>query len=147
MTIDAVVLASTFALACVIGVHWFNLDTKTAILIGAGSSICGAAAVLATEPVVRARAEQVTVAASTVVVFGTVSIFLYPLLFDLNERWQRLPGGARAVGMYAGSTIHEVAQGVAAARSMGPDAAHAAEAADAAVIAKMVRVVMLAPSS
>ena len=136
---DALVLGSTFALACTIGIQWLGMDRKTAMLIGAGSSICGAAAVMAAEPVVKARAEQVTVAVATVVVFGTVAIFLYPLLFELNQHWQLVPGGADGFGIYIGSTLHEVAQVVAAARSVGP------HAADTAVIAKMVRVMMLAP--
>ena len=139
VVVDALVLCSTFGLACWIGMRWLGLERETAMLIGAGSSICGAAAVLATEPVVKARAEQVTVAVATVVVFGTLSIFLYPVLFQLNQAWGVIPGGAKGFGQYAGSTIHEVAQVVAAARSIGP------EAADAAVIAKMVRVMMLAP--
>lgn len=136
---DALVLSSTFALACLVGIKWLGMDRKTVMLIGAGSSICGAAAVMAAEPVVRARAEQVTVAVATVVVFGTLSIFLYPVLFDLNQHWQFISGGAEGFGIYAGSTIHEVAQVVAAARSVG------SHAADTAVIAKMVRVMMLAP--
>jgi uncharacterized integral membrane protein (TIGR00698 family) len=139
VAIDALVLGSTFALACFIGTRWLGLDRKTAMLIGAGSSICGAAAVMAAAPVVKARAEQVTVAIATVVVFGTLAIFLYPVLFDLNQTWHLIPGGATGFGIYAGSTIHEVAQVVAAARSVGP------HAADTAVIAKMVRVMMLAP--
>ena len=139
VAIDALVLGSTFALALWIGTRWLGLDRKTAMLIGAGSSICGAAAVMAAEPVVKARAEQVTVAVATVVVFGTLAIFLYPVLFELNQHLQWIPGGAAGFGIYAGSTIHEVAQVVAAARSVGADAANAA------VIAKMVRVMMLAP--
>jgi uncharacterized integral membrane protein (TIGR00698 family) len=136
---DALVLGSTFALACFVGIQLLGMDRKTAMLIGAGSSICGAAAVMAAEPVVKARVEQVTVAVATVVVFGTLAIFLYPLLFELNQKWQLIPGGAARFGIYAGSTIHEVAQVVAAARAVGP------QAADTAVIAKMVRVMMLAP--
>lgn len=139
VAIDALVLGSTFTLACFIGTRWLGLDRKTAMLIGAGSSICGAAAVMAAEPVVCARPEQVTVAVATVVVFGTLAIFLYPVLYQLNQHWQLIPGGAHGFGIYAGSTIHEVAQVVAAARSVGPDAA------DTAVIAKMVRVMLLAP--
>ncbi|CAN7718902.1 YeiH family protein [Variovorax sp. LjRoot84] len=139
VAIDALVLSSTFALACWIGTRWLGMDRKTAMLIGAGSSICGAAAVMAAEPVVKARAEQVAVAVATVVVFGTLAIFLYPLLFELNQHLRLIPGGANGFGIYAGSTIHEVAQVAAAARSVGPDAA------DTAVIAKMVRVMMLAP--
>jgi uncharacterized integral membrane protein (TIGR00698 family) len=137
--IDALVILSTFSLACLIGTRLFGLDRKTAMLIGAGSAICGAAAVMATEPVVRGRADQVTVAISTVVLFGTIAIFLYPVLYTLNVHWLLLPLGANAFGIYAGSTIHEVAQVVAAGRSVGADTANTA------VITKLVRVMMLAP--
>jgi uncharacterized integral membrane protein (TIGR00698 family) len=137
--IDAVLLSSTFALALFLGTRLFGLDRTTSMLIGAGNAICGAAAVMATEPLLRARSEQVTVAISTVVVFGTVAIFVYPALYDLNQHWQLLPAGSRAFGIYAGSTIHEVAQVFAAARSIS------VETANTAVITKMVRVMMLAP--
>jgi uncharacterized integral membrane protein (TIGR00698 family) len=139
VVIDALVLSSTFALSWWAGTRLFGLDRKTAMLIGAGSSICGAAAVMAAEPVVRGRAEQVTVAISTVVVFGTVAIFLYPALYHLNTRYLLLSANPTAYGIFAGSTIHEVAQVVAAGRAI-TDAA-----ANTAVITKMVRVMMLAP--
>ncbi|MGH8210969.1 MAG: YeiH family protein, partial [Steroidobacteraceae bacterium] len=132
-------LSSTFALAYVLGTRLFGLDRATSMLIGAGNAICGAAAVMATGPLLRAKAEQVTVAISTVVVFGTVAIFVYPALYDLNLQWQLLPAGSRVFGIYAGSTIHEVAQVFAAGRSIS------AATADTAVITKMVRVMMLAP--
>jgi uncharacterized integral membrane protein (TIGR00698 family) len=137
--IDALLLSSTFALAQILGTRVFGLDRGTSMLIGAGNAICGAAAVMATEPLLRARAEQVTVAISTVVVFGTVAIFVYPALYDLNLHWQLLPPGSRAFGIYAGSTIHEVAQVFAAGRSIS------SATANTAVITKMVRVMMLAP--
>jgi len=137
--IDALLLSSTFALAHFLGTRFFGLDRSTSMLIGAGNAICGAAAVMATEPLVRAKSEQVTVAISTVVVFGTVAIFVYPALYELNLHWQLIPAGTRAFGIYAGSTIHEVAQVFAAGRSISP------ETANTAVITKMVRVMMLAP--
>ena len=139
IAIDALVLASTFGLAMFLGTRVFKLERNSAILIGAGSSICGAAAVMATEPVVKGRSEDVTVAVSTIVVFGTIAIFLYPLLYQLNLGWQVLGATPTAFGVYIGSTVHEVAQVVAAGKSIGQ------EAANAAVIAKMVRVMMLAP--
>lgn len=132
--IDACMLTSTFALAYFVGVRLFKLEPDAVMLIGAGSSICGAAAVMATEPVLRARSEQVTVAVSTVVVFGSVAIFLYPLLHGLS-----FLHGRADFGVYIGSTVHEVAQVVAAARSIDE------HTANTAVIAKMVRVMMLAP--
>lgn len=139
VVIDAIVLSSTFALAWFLGTRIFKLDRNTALLIGAGSSICGAAAIMAAEPVVGGRAEQVTVAVSTVVVFGTLATFLYPALYHLNAQWHLLPVSESAYGIFTGSTVHEVAQVVAAGHAIS-DAA-----ANTAVIAKMVRVMMLAP--
>lgn len=63
--IDVLTLSSTFLLACFLGQKVFGLDKHTSWLIGAGNSICGAAAVLATEPVVKAEASKVTVAVAT----------------------------------------------------------------------------------
>ncbi|MGB3254447.1 YeiH family putative sulfate export transporter, partial [Buttiauxella gaviniae] len=79
--IDILTLTSTFALACWLGQKVFGLDKQTSWLIGAGSSICGAAAILATEPVVKAEASKVTVAVATVVIFGTLAIFIYPMIY------------------------------------------------------------------
>ena len=135
LVIDALTLISTFALACFIGKKVFGLDKETCWLIGAGSSICGAAAVLASEPVIKARADKVTVAVATVVIFGTLAIFLYPALWPLLSHWF----SPEAYGIYMGSTMHEVAQVVAAGHAIGP------ETESAAVIAKMLRVMMLAP--
>jgi len=136
---DALVLVSTFVLAVALGVYWLKLDEDTAMLIGAGSAICGAAAVMAAEPVVRGRSEQVTVAVATVVVFGTLAMLLYPLLYLLNQHWGLIPGGDHGFGVYVGASVHEVAQVLAVGRSISEPAA------DTAVITKMVRVMMLAP--
>jgi uncharacterized integral membrane protein (TIGR00698 family) len=137
--IDAIVLSSTFALSCWAGTRLFGLNRRTAMLIGAGSSICGAAAVMATEPVVRGRAEEVCVAVSTVVAFGTLAIFIYPALYHLNDRVHWLSVTPFAYGIFTGSTVHEVAQVIAAGKAV------ADTAANTAVITKLVRVMMLAP--
>ena len=60
---------------------------------------------MAAEPVAKARAGQVTVAVATVVVFGTLATFPYPALFQLNQHWALIPGGANGFGIYAGSTL------------------------------------------
>lgn len=135
IVIDVLTLSSTFMLACFLGQKVFGLDRHTSWLIGAGSSICGAAAVLATEPVVKAEASKVTVAVATVVIFGTIAIFLYPAMYPLLAHWF----SPETYGIYIGSTMHEVAQVVAAGHAVSPDAENAA------VIAKMLRVMMLAP--
>lgn len=137
VSVDTIMLISTFVLSVFLGTRLFGMDRKASMLIGAGSAICGAAAVMAAEPVVRGRAEQVTVAVATVVVFGTLGIFLYPVLFHMGLSF--IPSNTTAFGIYAGSTIHEVAQVAAAASSISADTANTA------VITKMVRVMMLAP--
>jgi uncharacterized integral membrane protein (TIGR00698 family) len=137
--IDLLTLSSTFMLACWLGQRVFGLDQKTVMLIGAGSSICGAAAVIATEPVLKADANKVAVAIATVVIFGTLAIFVYPWLYTLNLHYQWLPFSQETFGIFAGSTMHEVAQVVAAGHAIGPDAENAA------VITKMIRVMLLAP--
>ena len=137
--IDALVLCSTFALAWWLGTRVLGLERNTALLIGAGSSICGAAAVMAAEPMVKGRAEQVAIAVATVVVFGTLAMFLYPLLYRWGVHAGWMPLDDTGYGVFTGSTVHEVAQVVAAGRAVSQPAA------DAAVIAKMVRVMMLAP--
>lgn len=137
--IDAIVLTSTFVLAQWLGKRWLGLDPRTAILVGAGSSICGAAAVLATAPVAKARADDVAVAVATVVVFGTIGTFLYPAFYQWNLAAQWLPLPESTYGLWVGSTVHEVAQVVAAGEAIS------SSAADMAVVAKMVRVMMLAP--
>ncbi len=131
--IDLTMIILTFSLALSLGTKLFKLDRQTAILIGAGSSICGAAAVLATEPVIKAQAHKVSVAVATVVVFGTLSMFLYPAVFPY------LHLSEHAFGIFVGSTVHEVAQVV------GAGAAISDTAANTAVIEKMLRVMMLAP--
>ncbi|MCA1175227.1 MULTISPECIES: YeiH family putative sulfate export transporter [unclassified Pantoea] len=138
VVIDVLMLTSTFTLACWLGRKILKLDRETAWLIGAGSSICGAAAVLATEPVIKAESSKVAVAVATVVIFGTLAIFLYPLIWHSVSPW--LPGlSLSEFGIYTGSTMHEVAQVVAAGHAISP------ETENAAVIAKMLRVMMLAP--
>lgn len=139
VVIDALVLSSTFLLAQWIGQKLLGMDKRTTLLVGAGASICGAAAVLATEPVAKGRAEDVAVAVATVVVFGTIGTFLYPALFHWNAEFGWLNVDAQQYGIFVGSTVHEVAQVVAAGEAIG------SQAADTAVIAKMVRVMMLAP--
>lgn len=135
IVIDVLTLSSTFFLACVLGQNVFGLDKHTSWLIGAGSSICGAAAVLATEPVLKAESSKVTVAIATVMIFGTLAIFIYPAIYPLLAHWFT----PENYGIYIGSTMHEVAQVVAAGHAVSP------ETESAAVIAKMLRVMMLAP--
>lgn len=134
---DTLVLTSTFLLTYWLGTRWLKVDKQTTLLIGAGASICGAAAVIAAEPVVKAEAHKVTIAVATVVVFGTIAMLLYPFLYQLG--WLQPWLNAQQYGIYTGSTIHEVAQVVVAGNAVST------EVGNTAVVTKMIRVMMLAP--
>lgn len=136
---DMAIVAITFGLALVLGRRVFGLSSTQAALIGAGSAICGAAAVLATAPVVRSKQDDITVAIATVVGFGTISIFLYPALFPLLHGALPDVFHDAGFGVYAGATIHEVAQVVAVGAAVSEGVTNAA------VVTKMVRVILLAP--
>lgn len=131
---DAVVVVGTLLLGVGVG-RLLKMDRDTALLTATGSSICGAAAVLGAEGVVRPEPHKTAVAVSTVVIFGTVSMFLYPVLW----RSGLLDLSPSQMAVYTGSTLHEVAHVVGAGNAMGSDIA------DTATITKMIRVMMLAP--
>jgi uncharacterized integral membrane protein (TIGR00698 family) len=135
LTVAVVMVSSTFLLGSWVGVRFFKMDRDTAMLTAAGSSICGAAAVLATEPVLKAAPQKSATAVSTVVLFGTISMFLYPALYGLGVIHLTPP----EYGVYVGGSVHEVAQVVAAGGAIPG-------AADNAVIVKMTRVMLLAPA-
>ncbi|RXJ66340.1 YeiH family putative sulfate export transporter [Halarcobacter ebronensis] len=133
--VSALVVFLTFIIGYFVGTKLLKLDKDTTILTTAGSSICGAAAVLATEPVINAKPYKSAVAVSTVVLFGTIAMFLYPFLYKAGF----IPFDETAMGVYIGGTIHEVAHVVAAGNAIGSDAS------SNAIIVKMIRVMMIAP--
>ena len=126
------VVGLTFALTLVIG-RLLRLSLPATLLIASGFSICGAAAVAACDGVIDAEDEEVASALAQVVLFGTLMIAVIPLLSGL------LGLSEHQAGLWAGASIHEVAQVVAAAGIIGP------AALAVAVIVKLARVVLLAP--
>ena len=142
--VSLIMLSTTFILGTYLGIRAFKMDRDTSMLTAAGASVCGAAAVLATEPVLKAEGHKTAVAVSMVVLFGTVSMFLYPVLYAsiIEPAVGFLHMTPQEFGIYVGGTIHEVAQVVAVPASiMGAPQ----EMADSAVIVKMTRVIMIAP--
>lgn len=125
-------LGATFLFTVQLG-RLLGVEAKLAQLIAAGTSICGASAVIATNTVTRAPDEDVAYAVACVTVFGSIAMFLYPLLPGVLDL------APRAYGLWAGASIHEVAQVVAAAYQDGQ------AAGEFGTIAKLTRVMMLAP--
>ena len=138
--VDAVVVVSTILIGIGFG-RLLKMDKDTALLTSVGSSICGAATVLGAEPVVKCQPYKAAVAVSTVVIFGTLSMFLYPALYRAG--WFGMD--AEQMGLYTGATLHEVAHVVGAGNAMSTVDAASASIEHMAIIVKMIRVMMLAP--
>jgi uncharacterized membrane protein YadS len=113
--VSLIMLTSTLILGSWVGTKLFGMEKDTSILTASGAAVCGAAAVLATEPVLKAEEYKTAIAVSMVVLFGTISMFLYPVLYTtiFENASGFLHMTAREFGIYVGGTIHEVAQVVA----------------------------------
>ena len=129
--IVAFTLISTFVFTCWFGKR-LGVSQKLSQLIAAGTSICGATAVIATNVVVEGHDEDVAYAVAMVTLFGTISMLLYPVFPGLHLSPQ-------AFGIWCGASIHEVAQVIAAAFQNG----HVS--GQVATISKLSRVMLLAP--
>lgn len=131
---DAVIVTVTILGGILIG-KLLKMDSETALLTSVGSGICGAAAVLGAESTIQTKPYKTAVAVATVVIFGTIAMFIYPIAYRSGILGLE-PG---QMGIYAGSTLHEVAHAVGAGNAMGE------EVAKTAIIVKMIRVMMLVP--
>ncbi|APX32177.1 hypothetical protein BH708_04935 [Brachybacterium sp. P6-10-X1] len=124
-------ILGTVALGRLLGVA-----PRLSLLIACGFSICGAAAVAAaagvTDPEDQHEQDTVT-AVALVVLCGTAMIALIPAASALLGL---APGTA---GLWAGGSIHEIAQVVAAGGVLGGGALAVA------VVVKLARILMLAP--
>lgn len=134
IVIDCIVVAVTIIGGVYIG-KALKMDSDIALLTSVGSGICGAAAVLGAESTIRTQAYKTAVAVATVVIFGTISMFLYPIAY----RTGMLGLTPEQMGIFSGSTLHEVAHAVGAGNAMGDDIAKVA------IIVKMIRVMLLVP--
>lgn len=132
--IDSIVVTVTIIGGIYIG-KLLKMDSETALLTSIGSGICGAAAVLGAESTIQTKPYKTAVAVATVVIFGTISMFIYPVVYRAGV----LHLDAQQWGIYAGATLHEVAHAVGAGGAMGP------EVEPIAVIVKMIRVMLLVP--
>ncbi|WP_271200946.1 YeiH family protein [Methylopila turkensis] len=127
-----VTLIATFAVTTWLG-RRLGVDRGLTQLIAAGTSICGASAIMAANTVTRAPDEDVAYAVACVTLFGTVAMLAYPLLPGV------LNLDPLAYGLWTGASIHEIAQVVGASFAQGQ------AAGEFGTVAKLARVMMLAP--
>lgn len=132
--VDALMVTITICGGVMVG-KWLKMDKEISLLTSVGAGICGAAAVLGAESALRVKPYKTAVAVSTVVIFGTISMFLYPVLYR-NGVFSISP---ELMGIFTGASVHEVAHVVGAGNAMGENVG------SVAIIVKMIRVMMLVP--
>lgn len=134
IVVDLIIVTVTILGGVWIG-KLLKMDHDIALLTSIGSGICGAAAVLGAEATLRTKPYKTAVAVATVVIFGTIAMFVYPIVY----RSGIFGLDTHQMGIYTGSTLHEVAHVVGAGNAMGD------EIAGTAIIVKMIRVMLLVP--
>jgi uncharacterized integral membrane protein (TIGR00698 family) len=132
LAVLALCVVSTFAVTVGLG-RWLGVDPKLTELIAGGTSICGASAIIATNTVTEAPEEDVAYALACITLFGSIAMFAYPLLGGLLDL------SPHSYGLWAGASIHEIAQVVGATFQAGQ------QAGEAGTVAKLSRVMLLAP--
>lgn len=128
----ALCMGAVFALVLGAG-HMASLPRRLVLLIAVGTAVCGNSAIIATAPVVKAEEREVSFAVATITLFGTLAVFLYPLIGSVLQL------SDATFGMWAGIAINDTSQVVAAS------AAYSTEARDVATVVKLVRNTLMAP--
>ena len=132
LTIIVSSTVSTFYLTTWLGKR-LQVNPKLTRLIAAGTSICGASAIVATNAVVDGSEEDMTYAIATITGFGTLAMVSYPLIAGLSQL------SPETFGLWCGASIHEVAQVIATAFQ------HSTTSGDIATVAKLSRVLLIVP--
>jgi uncharacterized integral membrane protein (TIGR00698 family) len=125
-------LAVCLALAYLLG-RWLGIGRDLRTLIGVGTGICGASAIAAVSPVIRARSADVAYAISTIFLFNLVAVLAFPPLGHLLGLSQH------DFGLFAGTAVNDTSSVVAAASTYG------SSATDYAVVVKLTRTLMIIP--
>jgi uncharacterized integral membrane protein (TIGR00698 family) len=128
----AVTMSAALVFAVVVG-RRLGVSGRVAVMIGVGTSVCGNSAIVAAAPVLRADERETSFAVATITIFGTLAVFLFPLVghaLDLDALTQ---------GLWAGTAVPDTAQTIAAA------AAYSTVGRDVATVVKLVRNVLMAP--
>ncbi|MGE0481489.1 MAG: YeiH family protein [Phycisphaerae bacterium] len=110
-----------------------GLPEKFALLLSVGGGICGASAIVAADSVVQGEKSDSAYSLGIITLLGTVGIVAYPALFHV------LPLSELTYGVWAGASLHETAQVVAASAAVS----ELSKVTGTAV--KLARICLLAP--
>lgn len=129
---DTIIIA--FAVLAMIALaRLFKADFKLSLMLGVGTGVCGAAAIAAVAPIIKAKDEDTGISVGIIALIGTIFsigyIFMRPLLDITNTEY----------GAWAGMSLHELAHVALAAEPAGSNALAIA------LLAKLGRVLLLIP--
>lgn len=125
-------LTAAFTTAYIAG-NLLKIDSKTATLIGVGTSICGGSAIAATAPVIHANDEEVAHSISTIFLFNVIAAFLFPFIGHV------LNMSDYNFGLWTGTAVNDTSSVVAAGYTFSN------AAGNLAVIVKLTRTLMIIP--
>lgn len=128
------IIAIIFAIFLMIYLaKWLKAEEEISLLLGIGTGICGAAAVAATAPILKAKEEDTAISIAIIALIGTVFSICYTLVMPI------LPISSIDFGIWSGLSLHELAHVALAAEPAGEN-----ELA-IALLAKLTRVFLLVP--
>ena len=112
---------------------WLKIDPMISFLLGAGTGICGAAAIAAVSPIMDSKEEDTAMSVGMIALIGTVFSVIYTMLIPV------LPLTPTEYGIWSGLSLHELAHVALAAEPAGETAV------TMALLAKLCRVFLLIP--
>ncbi|MDW0118247.1 putative sulfate exporter family transporter [Sporosarcina thermotolerans] len=129
---DVLVIAFAIGVTLLLA-KWLKADMNISLLLGVGTGVCGAAAIAAVAPIVKAKDEDTAIGVGIIAMLGTVFAIGYTLLRPI------LPLLPTEYGIWSGMSLHELAHVAIAAAPAGEDALAIA------LLAKLGRVFLLVP--
>lgn len=112
---------------------WWKLNASLSFLLGVGTGICGAAAIAAVAPIIKAKSEDTAISIAIIALTGTIFSIGYTLLLPF------IPTDALSYSTWSGLSLHELAHVALAADPAGEDGLAFA------LLAKLSRVFLLVP--
>jgi uncharacterized integral membrane protein (TIGR00698 family) len=113
--------------------RWLQAPSGLVNLIGVGTAICGATAILTIGPIVESPEEEMAFAVTTIFLFNMLAVLIYPLLGHLLQMSEAI------FGVWTGTAIHDTSSVLAAAFAYGEPAGKVA------TVVKLTRTLMLVP--
>ena len=134
-------IAIPLIISCIVGVliliklliKKVSISSKMSYLIAIGTSVCGATAIVATAPVIKAKKTEIAYAIANITLFGVIAMIIYPYFAE----WYFNKDEVKA-GLFLGTSIHETSQ-VAAAGLIYDQQFNSPETLNVATVTKLIR--------